>query len=62
MLDFRNFGKKSLNEIRAKLSEMGLSLGMDLSRFGITCDNVKDVMREYNENKLVAKEGTLVEE
>ena len=30
MLKFRNFGKKSLNEIKAKLEEMGLSLGMDL--------------------------------
>jgi DNA-directed RNA polymerase subunit alpha len=62
MLDFRNFGKKSLNEIRAKLSEMGLFLGMDLSRFNITSDNVKDVMREYNENRKAAKEGSLIEE
>lgn len=62
MLDFRNFGKKSLNEIRAKLSEMGLSLGMDLSRFGLNCDNVKDKMREFNEKKKLAKEGALVEE
>ena len=28
MLKYRNFGKKSLNEIRDKLSELGLSLGM----------------------------------
>lgn len=28
MLKYRNFGKKSLNEIKEKLSEMGLSLGM----------------------------------
>jgi len=28
MLKYRNFGKKSLNEIKAKLVEMGLSLGM----------------------------------
>ena len=32
MLEFRNFGKKSLNEIKAKLQEMGLHLGMDLTR------------------------------
>ncbi len=32
MLKFRNFGKKSLNEIKAKLEEMGLYLGMDLSQ------------------------------
>ncbi len=28
MLKYRNFGKKSLNEIKAKLTEFGLSLGM----------------------------------
>lgn len=28
MLKYRNFGKKSLNEIKAKLLEMGLTLGM----------------------------------
>lgn len=28
MLKYRNFGKKSLNEIKAKLQEMGLGLGM----------------------------------
>jgi len=33
MLKTRNFGKKSLNEIKAILSEMGLSLGMKLENF-----------------------------
>ncbi len=47
MLKFRNFGKKSLNEIKSKLEEMGLSLGMDLSKFGITRDNVKQVIQDY---------------
>jgi DNA-directed RNA polymerase subunit alpha len=28
MLKYRNFGKKSLNEIKQKLSELGLTLGM----------------------------------
>jgi DNA-directed RNA polymerase subunit alpha len=28
MLRYRNFGKKSLTEIKEKLSELGLSLGM----------------------------------
>lgn len=28
MLKYRNFGKKSLNEIKSKLAELGLSLGM----------------------------------
>ncbi|MCB1180620.1 MAG: DNA-directed RNA polymerase subunit alpha [Chlamydiia bacterium] len=48
LLQFRNFGKKSLNEIKAKLFEMGLGLGMDLSRFGITYENIKDILDEYN--------------
>lgn len=49
LLQFRNFGKKSLNEIKAKLSEMGLGLGMDLARFGITQDNVKEKIKTYLE-------------
>ena len=28
MLKYRNFGKKSLNEIKEKLTTLGLSLGM----------------------------------
>ena len=28
MLKYRNFGKKSLNEIKSKLAELGLTLGM----------------------------------
>ena len=49
MLKFRNFGKKSLNEIKAKLHEMNLSLGMDLSKYGITRDNVREVIANYHE-------------
>ncbi len=45
MLRFRNFGKKSLTEIKAKLEEMGLSLGMDLARYGITRDNIKQIIK-----------------
>jgi len=44
MLKFRNFGKKSLNEIKAKLEEMGLQLGMDLTKYGISRENVKDAI------------------
>lgn len=47
MLEFRNFGKKSLTEIKAKLHDMGLGLGMDLSKYGITADNVRDKIKEY---------------
>ena len=51
MLKFRNFGKKSLNEIKAKLELMGLSLGMDLTRLGITRDNVKEFIADYQRAK-----------
>jgi DNA-directed RNA polymerase subunit alpha len=30
MLKYRNFGKKSLNEIKEKLAGLGLSLGMNI--------------------------------
>ena len=33
MLKTKNFGRKSLNEIKEVLSEMGLSLGMKLEGF-----------------------------
>ena len=56
MLEFRNFGKKSLNEIKAKLHEMGLHLGMDLSRFGITPDNVKEKIKPIPRRKEGKKE------
>lgn len=56
MLEFRNFGKKSLNEIKAKLTDMGLHLGMDLSRYGITQDNVKEKIRAFYEEKKGRKE------
>lgn len=62
MLEFRNFGKKSLNEIKAKLNEMGLHLGMDLARYGITSDNAKDRIRVYYEEKKGRKEVGKVEE
>lgn len=51
MLEFRNFGKKSLTEIKAKLHEMGLSLGMDLSGYGIDEDNVRESIEEYVEER-----------
>ncbi len=63
MLEFRNFGKKSLKEIKDKLEEMGLHLGMDLSRYGITPDNIKELIRQHNEEKKSRiKELTKVEE
>ena len=52
MLKFRNFGKKSLNEIKAKLEEMNMHLGMDLSRYGMTKENVKDKIQEFIAQKV----------
>lgn len=51
MLKFRNFGKKSLTEIKQKLSDMGLSLGIDLSKYGINRDNVKALIIKYLEGE-----------
>lgn len=56
LLQFRNFGKKSLCEIKNKLKEMKLELGMDLSQFGVELDNVKEKMRWYAE-KIRAKKA-----
>ncbi|ANH78427.1 DNA-directed RNA polymerase subunit alpha [Candidatus Chlamydia sanziniae] len=49
LLQFRNFGKKSLCEIKNKLKEMKLELGMDLAQFGVGLDNVKEKMKWYAE-------------
>ncbi len=51
MLRFRNFGKKSLTEIKQKLDELQLSLGMDLAKYGITRENVKEIVQEYLREK-----------
>lgn len=52
LLRFRNFGRKSLNEIKQKIEEFGFQLGLDLTKYGITKENVKQVMSEYKKNKL----------
>lgn len=49
MLKFRNFGKKSLTEIKKKLEKMGLHLSMDLSKYGITRENVKAIIEKHLE-------------
>jgi len=51
MLRFRNFGKKSLTEIKQKLDELGLALGMDLSKYGINRDNIKQVIDNFIQEK-----------
>jgi len=48
MLKYRNFGKKSLTEIKEALSRMGLHLGMEqelLNDYGITRDNLRQLMK-----------------
>ncbi len=52
MLRFRNFGKKSLTEIKQKLDELGLCLGMDLAKYGINRDNIKTIIQTYQQEKL----------
>lgn len=52
MLRFRNFGKKSLTEIKQKLDELELSLDMDLAKYGINRDNIKQVIQTYMQEKL----------
>lgn len=56
LLQYRNFGKKSLSEIKAKLMDMGLMLGMDLSRFKISVENVKERIQEIVEERRTKKE------
>ncbi|MGE3954782.1 MAG: DNA-directed RNA polymerase subunit alpha [Parachlamydiales bacterium] len=51
MLGFRNFGKKSLTEIREKLFEHGLQFDMALAEYGINRDNVRDLIEAYLEEK-----------
>jgi DNA-directed RNA polymerase subunit alpha len=42
MLKTKNFGRKSLNEIKEVLSEMGLSLGMKLEGFEPPADDKEE--------------------
>ncbi len=52
MLKTKNFGRKSLNEIKAILEEMGLSLGMKVDRF---TPPVEDEAEADEENSEVAE-------
>ncbi len=56
MLRFRNFGKKSLTEIKQKLDELELSLGMDLAKYGITRDNIKQMITTHLQERAGAQE------
>lgn len=51
ILQYRNFGKKSSEEIQQRLLDQGLSLGMDLSKYGITRENVREIIKEFKEQQ-----------
>ncbi|MBN1297763.1 DNA-directed RNA polymerase subunit alpha [bacterium] len=43
MLKTRNFGRKSLNEIKEVLENMGLLFGMDITQFGFPARELEDI-------------------
>ncbi|MBI4925269.1 MAG: DNA-directed RNA polymerase subunit alpha [Bdellovibrio sp.] len=68
MLKTKNFGRKSLNEIKDILSQMGLSLGMKLDNFVPPTQPPKPVDSDVDENRILSdrqkaeEEGVEVEE
>jgi DNA-directed RNA polymerase subunit alpha len=44
MLKYRNFGRKSLNELNAILNNLGLSFGMDISQYKNVAERKKEVV------------------
>jgi len=60
MLKTKNFGRKSLNEIKAILEEMGLSLGMKIDDFPAT--TIPDEEEEAKEEEAKEEEGKEKEE
>ncbi len=48
MLRTPNFGRKSLNEIKEVLTDMGLSLGMEISEW--PPENVEELVRKYEDH------------
>jgi DNA-directed RNA polymerase subunit alpha len=57
MLKTKNFGRKSLNEIKDILSEMGLSLGMKLDGFVAPTQPPKPADSDVDENKIMSDRG-----
>ncbi len=51
LLKFRNFGKKSLTEIKDKLALLGLRLGMEneLKEYGFTKENIKNIQKNMEQ-------------
>ncbi|MBS0622905.1 MAG: DNA-directed RNA polymerase subunit alpha [Verrucomicrobia bacterium] len=56
MLSFRNFGKKSLGEIREKLTEMGLGFNQAdrMAEYGITSKNIVQMIEDYLQQRAEA--------
>ena len=48
ILKFKNFGRKSLNEIREVLMQMGLNLGMDIPDW--PPENIEELSKTIDEN------------
>jgi DNA-directed RNA polymerase subunit alpha len=57
MLKTKNFGRKSLNEIKDILSEMGLSLGMKLDGFVAPSAPPKPADSDVDENRIMSDRG-----
>jgi len=49
MLRTRNFGRKSLNEIKDVLASMNLTFGMDVEQFGITPTEIEEIEQDNEE-------------
>ena len=62
MLKTKNFGRKSLNEIKDILSEMGLSLGMKLDGFVAPSQPPKPADSDVDENRIMSKKAEGFEE
>lgn len=57
MLKTKNFGRKSLNEIKDILSEMGLSLGMKLDGFVAPSQPPKPADSDVDESRIMSDRG-----
>lgn len=61
MLKTKNFGRKSLNEIKDILGEMGLSLGMKLEGFVPPTQPPKPADSDVDENRIMSDRGKMDE-
>ena len=51
MLKTRNFGKKSLNEIRAVLESMNLRFGMDITKYGFELSEIEEFVDDLDDGE-----------